>query len=75
MPVFSNLLSRMTPIIMVAYPIYLLMRSCHLLGTRIAVILTHIIYNLAYVIRMLNGFFDVVPKDLDETAVIDGYNL
>jgi multiple sugar transport system permease protein len=69
---FSFLLSRMTPIIVVAVPIYLLMRSYHLLGTRIAVILTHIIYNLSYVIWMMKGFFDVVPRDLDEAALIDG---
>lgn len=69
---FSFLLSRMTPIIVVAVPIYLLMRSYHLLGTRLAVILTHTIYNLSYVIWMMKGFFDVVPRDLDEAALIDG---
>ena len=69
---FSFLLSRMTPIIVVAVPIYLLMRTYHLLGTHLAVILCHTIYNLSYVIWMMKGFFDVVPKDLDEAALIDG---
>jgi multiple sugar transport system permease protein len=69
---FSFLLSRMTPIIVVAVPIYLMMRTYHLLGTRLAVILCHTIYNLSYVIWMMKGFFDVVPRDLDEAALIDG---
>ena len=72
---FSFLLSRMTPIIVVAVPIYLLMRTYHLLGTRLAVILCHTIYNISYVIWMMKGFFDVVPRDLDDAALIDGNGL
>lgn len=72
---FTFLLSRMTPVIVVAVPLYLLMRFYHLLGTRPAIILAHIIYNISFVVWMMKGFFDVVPKDLDDAALIDGNSL
>lgn len=69
---FWILSTRMAPPISALIPFYLLFRTIGLTDTRIALIIMHIIINLALVIWMMRSFIQEIPKDLEEAAVIDG---
>jgi len=54
----------------VAY--YLIFRSLHLLDTYWALIIMYVAFNLPFMIWLLLGFFEDVPKSLEEAALVDG---
>ncbi|MGW4027335.1 carbohydrate ABC transporter permease, partial [Streptomyces sp. NPDC005009] len=43
-----------------------------LFGSRVGLILTYLTFSLPFSIWMLIGYFDSVPRDLDEAAKVDG---
>jgi multiple sugar transport system permease protein len=43
-----------------------------LVGTRIGLILTYLTFSLPFSIWMLAGYFDGIPRELDEAAQVDG---
>ncbi len=69
---FWVLSTRMAPPILVILPFYLFFKEIHLLNTRIAMIIVYTTFNLAFVVWMMKGYFDSMPKDLEEAARIDG---
>jgi len=46
-----------------------------LLDTHIAVALAHCLFNVPLAVWILEGFMSGVPREIDETAFIDGYSL
>ena len=46
-----------------------------LLDTYIAVALAHTLFNVPLAVWILEGFMSGVPREIDETAFIDGYSL
>jgi len=66
------LITRMVPIGTLMVPIYVIMRLFHLSNTYFAVIITHAVLNLAFVIWMMWSFFDDVPVELGQAAMVDG---
>jgi multiple sugar transport system permease protein len=66
------LITRMLPPIAMMVPFYLLANRLHLIDTRLSLILAYCVYNLPFLIWMMKGFFDDIPKALDESALIDG---
>jgi len=69
---FFALTTRMGPPIAFALPYYLLYNRLNLLDTYLGMILIYMVYNLAFCIWMIRGFFKDIPKELDEIAMIDG---
>jgi len=63
---------RMLPPITAAIPLFLLMSSLRLLDTHFALIIAYFAFNLPLVVWMLRGFFQEIPVELDESAMIDG---
>jgi len=53
-------------------PFYLLANRLHIIDTRLSLILAYCVYNLPFLIWMMKGFFDDIPRALDESALIDG---
>ncbi|MCL2144237.1 MAG: carbohydrate ABC transporter permease [Endomicrobia bacterium] len=53
-------------------PLYLLLKSLGLLDSRLGLLLCYISSGLAFAIFLLKGFFDDLPKELEEAALIDG---
>ena len=45
-----------------------------LFDTHIAVALSHCLFNIPLAVWILEGFMSAVPKELDETAYVDGYS-
>ncbi len=60
------------PQFLVIVPLFALMSSTHLLDTKIGLTVVYIAYSLPFTIFVLTGFFQTLPKDLDEAAIIDG---
>jgi multiple sugar transport system permease protein len=69
---FWVLSTRMMPPIVIAIPIYWMMRSADLAGTHIGLILVYVMINLPFVVWMMKGFFDDIPIEIEEAARIDG---
>jgi len=64
---------RMLPPIAIVLPLYVLFRALHLLDTHLALILIYSIFNISFTVWLMKGFFDEVPKDVEESAMLDGY--
>jgi multiple sugar transport system permease protein len=69
------LLVKLTPPIVLAVPLYQVLRALGLLDTLAGLILVHQIYALPFAIWMLLGFLRDVPVALEEAARIDGARL
>ncbi len=53
-------------------PIYILMKNLRLLDTVWCLIFAYLTFNLPFVIWMLKGFFEEIPREIEESALIDG---
>ena len=71
---FWLLTNRMTPPAVFALPFFQLYSSIGLFDTHIAVALAHCLFNVPLAVWILEGFMRGVPKEIDETAYIDGYS-
>jgi multiple sugar transport system permease protein len=70
--VFFILAQRMMPPIAVAIPLFFIFRDIGLRDTHVGLIIAHTLINLPLATLLLKSFFDDVPRDLDESAMIDG---
>lgn len=71
---FWLLTNRMAPPAVFALPFFQLYSSVSLFDTHIAVALAHCLFNVPLAVWILEGFMRGVPKEIDETAFIDGYS-
>ncbi|WP_054008494.1 carbohydrate ABC transporter permease [Cypionkella psychrotolerans] len=71
---FWLLTNRMSPPAVFALPFFQLYSSIGLFDTHIAVALAHCLFNVPLAVWILEGFMRGVPKEIDETAYIDGYS-
>ncbi len=63
---------RFMPPVAIAIPVYLLMNDLHLLDTYWGLIIPYTGFSLPLVVWLMIGFFDEVPTELDDGALIDG---
>jgi len=71
---FWLLTNRMAPPAVFALPFFQLYSSVNLFDTHIAVALAHCLFNVPLAVWILEGFMRGVPKEIDETAFIDGFS-
>ncbi len=71
---FWLLTNRMAPAAVFALPFFQLYSSIGLFDTHLAVALAHCLFNIPLAVWILEGFMGGVPKELDETAYVDGYS-
>lgn len=69
---FMVLTTRMAPPVAFGVPFFLLMTQAHLIDSRIGMILVYIFMNLALCIWLSRGFFEEIPKEIEEAAYVDG---
>ncbi len=62
----------MMPPIAVVIPIYLLMSKVNLLDTYIGLVFIYVAISLPYVVWIMRSFFDEIPQEMDEAAMVDG---
>jgi glycerol transport system permease protein len=70
---FWLLTNRMAPPAVFALPFFQLYSAVGLFDTPLAVALAHCLFNIPLAVWILEGFMSSVPKELDETAYVDGY--
>ena len=66
------LVARIIPGISYLIPWYILFRNLKMVDTYLALILTHLVVGLPIVIWVMIGFFEDIPTELREAALIDG---
>jgi multiple sugar transport system permease protein len=66
------LVARMTPFVSYLLPWYIIFRRLNLIDTFSALILTHLIITLPMVIWLMVSFFEGMPSELEDAALIDG---
>ena len=69
---FWILTTRMAPPIAMLIPFYVMYNKLGILDTHIGLILAHISLNLSLVVWIMRGFFEDLPKDIEESSYIDG---
>jgi multiple sugar transport system permease protein len=70
---FFILSTRMLPPIVVLIPIFLLFSNLNLRDGYPGIILLYTTANLPFVVWMMKGFFDEIPVEYEEAAMVDGY--
>ncbi|MDF1564144.1 MAG: sugar ABC transporter permease [Deltaproteobacteria bacterium] len=66
------LVTQMFPGVMMAIPVYILMDRLGLLGSLWSLILVYGITSIPFCVFMLKGYFDTIPREIEEAALIDG---
>ena len=69
---FWMISQRILPPVVAAIPIYVMFQRLSLLDTHAALIVTYMTVNLPIVVWLMFDFFVNVPKDLEESAALDG---
>jgi len=71
---FWLLTNRMTPPAVFLLPFFQLYTALGLMDTHLAVALAHLVFNVPLAVWILEGFMSGVPREIDETAYLDGYS-
>ncbi|MDB5484426.1 MAG: Sugar transporter permease [Tardiphaga sp.] len=71
---FWLLSNRMAPAAVFALPYFNLYSAVGLFDTFWAIALAHCIFNVPLAVWILEGFMSSVPREIDETAALDGYS-
>lgn len=70
----SFLLSFMIPVQVLLIPLFVLMKNMGLLNSYLVLILPYIAFNFPIGTLILRSFFDKIPVEIKEAAIIDGAN-
>jgi multiple sugar transport system permease protein len=71
---FFILSTRMLPPIVVLIPIFLMFSSANLRESYVGITLLYLTSGLPFVVWMMKGFFDEIPREYEEAAMTDGYS-
>ena len=71
---FAFLVVRFYPKIATTLPYYILMRRFGLLDTQLAIVIAHTSILLPFVVWIMIGFFQELPRELEQSAMLDGCN-
>ncbi len=71
---FWLLTNRMAPPAVFLLPFFQFYSTIGLMDTHIGVALAHMLFNVPLAVWILEGFMSGIPREIDETAYIDGYS-
>jgi ABC-type glycerol-3-phosphate transport system permease component len=63
---------QMFPSVVLIIPLFIVMRKLQLLNNHLSLIISYTTFTLPLCIWVLKGFFDTIPRELEEAALIDG---
>ena len=66
------LVARMTPALSYLIPLFLVFQVLGLVGTIPALIITHLVITVPIIVWIMIGYFEGVPAELEDAALIDG---
>jgi len=69
---FFIIITQTVPPITLLIPFFGLVVAFKLYDTYLALILTYMVFTLPYAILMMTGYFNTLPRELDEAVLIDG---
>jgi multiple sugar transport system permease protein len=68
----SILMTYMFPPILLIIPLFIIFKEYRLIDTYWSLIIAYTTFSLPFCVWMLKGFFDSLPKELEDAAIIDG---
>jgi len=66
------LVSQMFPGVLMMVPLYLILEALGLLNASFGLVVVYATIAIPFCVWMLKGYFDTIPKDLEESAIMDG---
>ncbi|WP_372728439.1 sugar ABC transporter permease [Nocardioides sp.] len=66
------LLTQMFPVAILIVPIYTIMARAGLIDTKASLVIAYCTVAVPFCAWMLRGYFDTIPRELDEAAALDG---
>jgi arabinogalactan oligomer/maltooligosaccharide transport system permease protein len=66
------LLTQMFPVAILIVPIYTIMANLGLIDTKASLVIAYLTAAVPFCAWMLRGYFDTIPRELDEAAALDG---
>jgi len=69
---FGFLGMRFVPDLALVIPLYILFRQLHLYDTKLGLMISYQSFMLPFIIWTMRGYFQEVPKELEEAAALDG---
>ena len=66
------LITQMFPLLMIIAPIYKIVASLGMLNSLTSLIVVYTAFNIPFATFLMQSFFDGIPKDLEEAAMMDG---
>jgi multiple sugar transport system permease protein len=71
---FFILSTRFLPAVVVTVPLFLMYTQLEVHDTHIGMILLYTVFNLSLAVWLMKGFFDEIPTEYEEAALVDGYS-
>ena len=69
---WTFLVTQMFPVAILIVPIYTIMANLGLINTKASLVIAYCTVAVPFCAWMLRGYFDTIPKELDEAAALDG---
>lgn len=66
------LATQMFPHVLILISLYVMYRELHLMDTHLGLVLAFTTFAVPFSVWMMKGFFDTVPSEIEEAALIDG---
>jgi multiple sugar transport system permease protein len=66
------LVINMVPVVLLIIPLFVLMRQLGLLDTFLGIVMGHATFAIPFSVWMMTSYFNALPRDLDEAAIVDG---
>lgn len=71
---FFVLSTRMLPPIVVLIPVFVIFTNLNLSNSYLGLTILYTAFNLPFVVWIMKGFFDEIPREYEDAAMIDGYS-
>ncbi|WP_406057812.1 sugar ABC transporter permease [Streptomyces sp. NBC_01077] len=71
---WTLLITQMFPVAVLIVPIYNIMASMGLLNQPAGLVITYLTIAVPFCAWMMKGFFDTIPREIDESGYVDGLN-
>lgn len=71
---WTLLITQMFPVAVLIVPIYNIMATLGLLNRAAGLVITYLTIAVPFCAWMMKGFFDTIPREIDESGQVDGLN-
>lgn len=63
---------QMFPMMLMLIPLFIIFSNLGIMNSHLTLVLSYICLNLPFCVWLMKGFFDTIPRELEESAYIDG---